>query len=234
MPDPARDSPLASAYARWRASTLGRITDELQQRLLLDLIGEVRAAQVLDIGCGDGALAIELAGRGASVSGIDKDGGALEAARVRADRAGVTLRLREGGAAALPFEDATFDRVIAVTVLCFVPDPDRAIGEMARVLKPGGRLVVGELGRWSLWATQRRIAGWLGNPVWRAAHFRTGAGLRDLARRQGLNVRDTRGATFYPPWGAAASVMARPDPCLGRRTTLGAAFIVVAAEKPDR
>jgi len=67
---------------------------------------------------------------------------------------------------------------------------------MARVLKPGGLLVIGELGRWSLWAAHRRIRGWLGNPTWRAVMFRTTKDLRSLAHAAGLDVAEVRGAAL--------------------------------------
>jgi hypothetical protein len=102
---------------------------------------------------------------------------------------------------------------------------------MARVLKPGGRVVIGELGRWSLWAAHRRIRGWFGHPTWRAATFRTAAELRGLARAAGLDVVEMRGAVHYPPCGVAARLLAPIDPWLGRQTTLGSAFIAMSATK---
>ncbi len=104
----------------------------------------------------------------------------LEAARARAEVESADLHLVPGEAKALPFADQTFDRVIAVTVLCFIPQADQAIAEMARVLKPSGRLVIGELGRWSPWAAIRRVRGWLGAPTWKTARFRTVGELRKL------------------------------------------------------
>jgi SAM-dependent methyltransferase len=156
----------------------------------------------------------------------------LAAARARVETASVTLDLVHGRAEALPFPDGAFNRVVAVTVLCFVHEPDRAIAEMARVLKPGGRLVIGELGRLSLWAVIRRIRGWLGAPTWKAARFRTAGELRGLLERHGLAVRETRGSVYYPPCGFGASLLAPIDPWLGRRTTLGAAFIALSAARP--
>jgi SAM-dependent methyltransferase len=156
----------------------------------------------------------------------------IAAAGARAAAARLPLGLAVGRAEALPFADAAFDRVVAVTVLCFVGEPDRAIGEMARVLKPGGRLVIGELGRFSLWAAARRLRGWLGAPVWQAARFRTAGELQAMVERHGLVVRETRGSVFYPPVGIAASLMARVDPWLGRQSSRGAAFIVLSAGKP--
>lgn len=141
---------MAESYARWRSSRLGRITDALEQRLLLELLGSVAGKTLLDVGCGDGALAAELARRGALVTGLDTDPVMIAAARQRSESGATPLRLVEGRAEALPFEDNSFDYTVSVTTLCFVREARRATAEMARVLKPGGRLVIGELGRWSL------------------------------------------------------------------------------------
>ena len=99
--------------------------------------------------------AIEAAERGAVVTALDLEQEMLDAAHARAVSRGVDLSLQQGRAEQLPFEDAAFDVVIAVTVLCFVPDAQRAVGEMARVLVPGDRVVLGELGRFSVWAAER-------------------------------------------------------------------------------
>lgn len=230
---PPDGRPLADAYARWRTSALGRTTDRLQHELLLDMLGGVQGLDVLDVGCGDGVLATALAMRGALVTGLDADPRMLDAAGIRAAEEAVHVRLALGQAEALPFPDASFDRVVATTVLCFVPQAQSAISEMARVLRPGGRLVIGELGRWNVWAARRRIQAWRGNPVWAAAHFRTAGDLRRLVHAAGLTARETRGATFYPPSGVAASLLAGIDPWLGRLTTCGAAFIALVAEKPN-
>jgi ubiquinone/menaquinone biosynthesis C-methylase UbiE len=223
---------LAHSYARWRSSPLGQITDALERRLLLEMLGSLAGKTLLDVGCGDGALALELAHRGAVVTGLDADPAMIVAARRRGEASGTQLRFVEGHAERLPFEDATFDRVIAVAVLCLVGDAGRAIAEMARVLKPRGQLVIGELGRWSLWAAQRRIRGWLGNPIWRATTFRSARQLCHLADAAGLDVAQLRGAIHYPPCSLAARLLAPLDLELGRHSTIGAAFIAVSAAKP--
>lgn len=223
---------LAQSYSRWRGSRLGQITDNIEERLVLELLGEVEGLDVLDVGCGDGALAAVLSRHGGRVTGLDPDPRMLDAAHTRAAAESVALHLVHGRAEALPFADETFDRVVAVTVLCFIPHADRAIAEMVRVLKPGGRLVIGELGRWSLWSAIRRVRGWLGAATWRAARFRTVGELGRLVAKHGLSVREMRGSVFYPPSGLAASLIAPIDPWLGRRTTCGAAFLALSATKP--
>jgi ubiquinone biosynthesis O-methyltransferase len=220
---------LPNAYDRWRRSRLGQITDAIEERLILRLLGPVKGLRVLDVGCGDGVLGSALAHRGAHVTGIDTDTRMLEAARRRADSESVDLDLVQGRAEALPFADATFDRVVAVTVLCFVRDVGQASGEMARVLKPGGRLVIGELGRWNLWAALRRVRGWLGASTWQAARFHTARELRSVLEAHGLTAVETVGAVYYPPIGAAAALLARVDAWWAHWTNVGAAFIAVCA-----
>lgn len=196
------------------------------------MLGEVAGREVLDLGCGDGALAIRLAGAGARVVGLDPDPAMLRAARDSAAAAGVPLGLVRGRIEALPLPSGRFDLVTAVTVLCFVRDEPAAWHEMARVLRPGGRLVVGELGRWSLWALRRRVRGWLGARLWRHAAFHSAAGLRRAAEAAGLVVEEVRGAVFHPPSAAFARLIAPADAWLGRRTTFGAAFVALRARKP--
>ncbi|MFZ1413912.1 MAG: methyltransferase domain-containing protein [Defluviicoccus sp.] len=225
------ETPLAEAYARWRKSSLGSITDALERWLLLELIGDVRGRTVLDVGCGDGELAVALWERGARVSGIDASAAMIMAARRRALRQGADIPFAVGTAERLPFAPAAFERVVAVTVLCFVDDAAPALGEIGRVLRPGGRLVIGELGQWSTWAAERRLRGWLGHPVWRRARFRTADELRDLVGKAGLTVEDLRGAIFYPPCGSVARLSRGIDRSLGRLTTFGAAFLALAAFK---
>lgn len=226
-------APLAESYARWRASRLGAITDRIEERVVFGLAGAIAGRRVLDVGTGDGTYAIEAARLGAEVTGIDIDRAMLTAARTRSESAHVTVTLREGGAEELPFDAGAFDVVLAVTVLCFIPDPKTAVREMARVLVPGGRLVLGELGRHSVWAAARRVRGWLGSDTWRRAHFWTRDDLAGLARQAELRVADVRGAVFYPPIGLCARVVAPLEPILTRLQAPGAAFLALAADKPE-
>ncbi len=220
------------AYVSWRGTSVGVITEAIEHRLILDMIGEPWGRLVLDVGCGDGALVCVLAAKGADATGVDPDLAMLDAARSRASRAGLRARFLEGRVERLPFPDASFDVVAAVTVLCFVKDAAEAVREMARVLRPGGRLVLGELGRCSFWAAARRVRGWLGSATWKAARFHTANDLRALAEHAGLSVTAVRGAVYYPPVGFLAKALAPIDSWLGRLTPLGAAFIALSAVSP--
>jgi ubiquinone/menaquinone biosynthesis C-methylase UbiE len=106
------------------------------------LLPELRSGmRVLDAGCGPGSITIGLAQTVApgEVVGIDANPTALEAARAAAAAAGVTnLRFEVGDLHRMPFADESFDAVFAHAVLQHVPDPERAVQALARVVKPGG------------------------------------------------------------------------------------------------
>ncbi len=221
------------SYARWRASGLGARTESLEQEAVFALAGDLAGLRVLDVGCGDGTYSIHAAQGGATVTGLDRSPAMLDAARRRANGAGVTVAWREGRAEALGFEPASFDMVIAVTVLCWVTDRAAAVQEMARVLRPGGIVVIGELGRYSLWALARRMRGWRGEKFWRQAHFWTTDELRCLVESGGLEFNAVRGAVYYPPSRIVAKWLTPLDRLLSGISPVGAAFLCVRADKPS-
>lgn len=221
-------------YAAWRATPLGSSTERIEQDLVFELAGPMSGTSLLDAGTGDGSYAIEAAARGAEVTGLDMDPGMLAAAKERARERAVQPHFVEGRMEALPFADASFDVVLAITALCFIADPIPAVRELARVLRPGGTLVLGDLARYSPWAIRRRVRGWLGSPTWRSAHFRSRGELRLLMAAAGFQVIAIRGAVYLPHSNFAARMLAGLDPWLSRRNVPGAAFLAIAARKPHR
>ena len=199
---------------------------------MLRLAGDLQGRSVLDVGCGDGTLALACWESGtAQVAGLDLDTRMITRAAAFAAQHQVTIGYTVGRADTLPFGDKSFDLVVSVATLTFVPEADRVVREMARVLRPGGRLVIGDLGKWSIWAARRRVRAWLGSPTWRAARFRTAGELLAMARQAGLSVGRVQGAIFFPPCTALARVIAPIDARLGQLTTLGAAFVASQATK---
>ncbi len=91
-------------------------------------------ASLLDVGCGSGYAARMAARQGASVTGLDITPQLLEIARERVPQAD----FREGRMDALPFEDESFDAVVAFNAFQFADDPAKAVSEAARVVRPGG------------------------------------------------------------------------------------------------
>jgi ubiquinone/menaquinone biosynthesis C-methylase UbiE len=218
-------------YTRWRTTQLGAITEQLEEKIIFTLAGDLHEQKVLDIGCGDGTYAISACQQGADVIGVDLSAAMLIVARRRAGDCPRTVQCCLASAESLPFDSETFDIVIAVTALCFVEDPRRAVQEAARVLRPGGRLIIGELGRYSLWALSRRIRGWFGASTWRKARFWSMAGLQQLVGQAGLRFHSARGCVYYPPLEPVACLMVKAEHALSRLGSFGAAFLAVRADK---
>lgn len=108
---------------------------------MLDLAGNVAGLDVVDVGCGEGRFCRMLAERGGRTVGVDPTGPLLREARAR-HREGTYV---EAGAERLPFRDEAFDLAISYLMLIDVADFRAAIREMARILRPGGRLAVANL-----------------------------------------------------------------------------------------
>jgi len=144
------------ARATWAAGDF----PEIARRQLWDVGPRIVAAtrvsagdDVLDVACGTGNAAIRAAEAGARVTGVDLTPELFEAGRQAAADAGVELDWVEGDAEELPRADASFDVVLSTFGCMFAPRHAVAAAEMARVLRPGGRLGVtawtpgGEMGR---------------------------------------------------------------------------------------
>lgn len=128
----------AAAYAQDNESNAWNAYYE--RPAVLALLGDVSGRRVLDAGCGAGAHARALIERRADVTGIDSSAGMLEIAKDRLD--GGALLRRADLRDPLPFEDSSFDAVLASLVMHYIPDWEPTLREFNRVLAPGGRLVL--------------------------------------------------------------------------------------------
>lgn len=115
-----------------------------------DRLGLLAGERVLDMGCGAGRHAFEMYRRGADVIALDQDADELSTvsewfAAMREEGGlpeGAEADVKQGDALDLPFADGEFDRIVASEVLEHIPDDDRAISELVRVLRPGGTIAV--------------------------------------------------------------------------------------------
>jgi demethylmenaquinone methyltransferase / 2-methoxy-6-polyprenyl-1,4-benzoquinol methylase len=142
------------------ALSLGQ--DPRWRRALVSALAPVPGERVLDVATGTGMVAAELLARGCSVVGLDQSTGMLAVARARfagaaaggghadggGSDAGDAARVRwiEGQAEALPFADASFDALTFTYLLRYVDDPAATMRELARVIRPGGRIASLEFG----------------------------------------------------------------------------------------
>lgn len=138
------------------------------RRYVLDPVMLPRAingsTRALDIGCGEGRFCRMLRQHGVDATGVDPTPALLDAAR-RKDPEGQYF---EGCAEALPFADASFDLAVSYLSLVDIPDVRKAIPEMARVLKPGGRLLIANLNSFNSACADR---GWMKDPAGRKLHY---------------------------------------------------------------
>ncbi|MGZ5411281.1 MAG: class I SAM-dependent methyltransferase [Solirubrobacterales bacterium] len=142
-----RKNPSACPYGQrfWIEAPHPLITRERLREVLAVRPGE----RVLEVGPGTGYYTLDVAGwagEEGAVDILDIQREMLDHTMERARERGLAnITPAQADAAAMPYEDGTFDAAFLVTVLGEVPDQDAALRELARVLKPGGRLVVGEL-----------------------------------------------------------------------------------------
>jgi len=122
------------------AATMRESGEELVSKL-----GITKNLRVLDLGCGDGTTAIPEARLGADVSGVDIAANLVAAGNARAKAEGLTqCKFSEGDASDLnQLEDNSFDLVVSIFGAMFAPKPSEVAKEMARVVRPGGKIVMG-------------------------------------------------------------------------------------------
>ncbi len=128
----------------WGNGPYERITNTLRDihELVIERADPKPGEQVLDAATGTGAVAILAAKRGADVVGQDLAPVLIETARERAAEDGVEAQFEVGDAEAMTYEDASFDVVTSTCGVMFAPDHPAVAAELARVIKPGGRLAL--------------------------------------------------------------------------------------------
>lgn len=235
-PNPEGPDDARAAYDAWHAAV--GTPDEptwhafVKGRLPQSLDG----LRVLEIGCGDGRLAVELGGRGAHVVAADFSPVAVELAEERARREGLeNVEARVEDIHALPDPDASFDVVVSCETIEHVPDPPAAVNELARVLRPGGTLLLttpNYLGPMGLYRGYLRLRGRRyteeGQPINR---FTLAPRTSWWIRRAGLDVQHSERAELHLP------VPGRPLQVLDRPRALVRLFgfrSLFEARKPQR
>jgi len=224
---------LAPSYDVWYQTPLGVFAHAMERDAVLGLAEAKPGERALDIGCGTGIYALELARRGLRVIGVDSSMEMIAIAREKFGAARLPGLWVCASAEALPFRSQSADLALAVTSLCFVPQPDRAIAEMRRVITPDGRVVLGELNRWSSWAFVRRLKGLVTDTIYSRAHFWSRRELACLLQRNGLAPHAVRIVLHIPPIRRATFLKrARAvDDLLRRLLPWTGAFIAVAARR---
>ncbi|MEW6244201.1 MAG: class I SAM-dependent methyltransferase [Bacillota bacterium] len=149
MPDVFR--PIAETYDAWYQREPGRVIDEIEKDMVYRLLEPREGIKLLDVGCGTGNYALELARMGVQVTGVDVSRAMLDVAERKAGAMGVKLQLIHGDISSIDLLPESYDAVLCVTALEFFEDPAGVLAKCYRSLKPGGRMVVGVIaeGPWA-------------------------------------------------------------------------------------
>jgi len=145
-PEPSDAGAFTASFDRWysrfaRPYDLAVKALPVWRRLLRCALPHIRGPRVLEVSFGTGWLMTQYA-RGVEAHGVDLNRRMLAIAARNLERAGVRAELRHADVEALPYPDAHFDTVVNTMSFSGYPDGSRAIAELSRVLRPGGRIVM--------------------------------------------------------------------------------------------
>jgi phosphatidylethanolamine/phosphatidyl-N-methylethanolamine N-methyltransferase len=176
-------------FAGWRKQLWARVT----------------TGRILEVGVGTGKN-FPYHPLGAEVTGIDLSERMLAQARRRAEKSGYALDLRQMDAQQLDFPDDTFDAAVATFVFCSVPDAERGLRELARVVRPGGHIILLEHVRIDRPAIIGKLMDWLDPLVVRVMGAHINRRTAETVQRAGLAVEQVENLA---PQGLVKLMIAR-------------------------
>lgn len=175
------DSPFDSwteKYDNWFATPTTEYVKKYELELLLELLQPHWGETILDAGCGTGIFTEEVVGAGATVLGMDLSLPMVTTAVQQLGGDGFHGHCAD--MCQLPFPDNSFDKGFSMTAIEFIEDAQGAIGELSRVVKPGGTIVVTTLNSLSPWAARRREKAKEGHALFENIFFRSPEDMRQL------------------------------------------------------
>ncbi|OPL09651.1 MAG: hypothetical protein AVO33_06475 [delta proteobacterium ML8_F1] len=185
----------ANTYDSWYSTPLGAFVDEVETRCAFELFSLPKESRVLDLGCGSGNFTLKLLRAGYQVTGVDLSEEMLKIAREKLSQENLKATLIKGDVYKLPFEDASFDGVFSMAAFEFIEDPEAALRELMRVLKPGGQMMVGTIHLDSQWGRLYTSEAFK-DSVFDGIPFKT---LEEMAAFFPEELEATRECLFLPP-----------------------------------
>lgn len=217
---------IAGRYDSWYRTKTGSYVDRTEKRLIFSMMRS-KKGKALDLGCGTGNYTVELHKRGFDVVGVDLSEKMLEIARGKLP----DVEFVRASAYNLPFDDESFDLVLSVTMFEFLREPERAVREIHRVLKPGGEVIIGTMNGRSLWFLFKRLKTLFVETAYRYARFYTPGELEGLLIEQGFRDVESRGIIFFPSFWPFLGIAERMDQKFSGSLKSIGAFIAVRGVK---
>jgi ubiquinone/menaquinone biosynthesis C-methylase UbiE len=172
------------AYDRWFTTPIGSLVRRYETELVLNLLSPKQGEIILDAGCGTGIFTLDILSSGSKVIGLDLSLPMLRRAEKKLK--GYPFQIVLADMLNLPFPESFFDKVVSVTALEFVEEGKAAVGELFRVTKRGGRILVATLNSLSPWALRRRVEAKERHTLFEKAIFRSPDELRSHAPAAGV------------------------------------------------
>ena len=172
-------------YDRWFETPIGALVKEYESKLIRNMLQAGPGEHILDAGCGTGIFTHDLLAAGARVTGLDLSIPMLRRAGNKA--VPYPFHMVQGDLRQLPFAGSSFDKAVSVTAIEFIEDAKSAVGELLRVTRPGGCIVVASLNSRSPWAVRRKAAAAEGHTLFKHAYFRSPEEMAALAPFTGFS-----------------------------------------------
>ncbi|MGM0688740.1 MAG: class I SAM-dependent methyltransferase [Bacillota bacterium] len=190
------DRDKAEKYDSWYATKMGSFVDEVETKTAFDLYRPQPGEITLDAGCGTGNFSIKLAKYGCRITGIDISEDMLEIARRKAEAKRLQIAFLKQDVTDIGFEDNGFDGVVSMAAVEFIPNFRRAFKEIKRVVRPGGKILIGTITRDSTWGKLYQEQAKDENSVFHHAVLRNPV---DFENIDPSNLIEIRECLFIPP-----------------------------------
>jgi ubiquinone/menaquinone biosynthesis C-methylase UbiE len=186
----------AVEYDNWYQTKMGSFVDQVETKAALDLFQPQSGENILDIGCGTGNFSLKLAKKTCRVTGIDISQPMLDKAAKKAKKLDLDIEFKKGNALNLDFEDNHFDSVFSMAAVEFIKDLEAAFVEMKRVVKPGGKILIGTIRKDSDWGSLYIKQAQKDGSVFSNAVFREPKDLKKLDLDNLVKIKE---CLFIPP-----------------------------------
>lgn len=186
----------ASQYDEWYSEKKGKFVDEVETKLLFQMIEIKEGMKILDVGCGTGNFSMKLAEMGCRVTGIDISEEMLSIARKKVAEKGLDIKFINMDINDLKFEENEFDAAVSMAAFEFIEDGRTALESLQKIVKKDGLVAIGTISSDSEWGQLYQSREVAENSVFKYAKFKT---LEEMKSWDAENLADYGECLFVSP-----------------------------------